>query len=66
MKEITKEFIKKQKTGFEFYIYNPLTKQMKLEKLNSKSIVFSPYCYEGLIFYRKWLIEDIKWVYIWR
>ena len=51
MKEVSKEFIKKQKTGFEFYIYNPLTNQMKLEKLSTKSIVFSPYCYEGLIFY---------------
>lgn len=53
MKEITKEYIKKQKTGFEFYIYNPLTKQMKKESLNSKSIVFSPYCHEGLIFYMR-------------
>ena len=53
MKEITKEYIKKQKTGFEFYIYNPLTKKMKKEILSMKSIVYSPYCYEGLIFYAK-------------
>ena len=53
MQEVSKEYIKKQKTGFVFYIYNPITKQLKQETLNSKSIVFSPYCYEGLTFYIK-------------
>ena len=51
MKEVNKKFIKKQKTGFEFYIYNPLTNQMKKEKLSTKSIIYSPFCYEGLTFY---------------
>ena len=53
MKEVSKEYIQKQKQGFIFYIYNPLTQQLKKEVLDSKSIVYSPYCYEGLIFYIK-------------
>lgn len=53
MKEVSKEYIKKQEHGFVFYIYNPLTNQMKKEVLDSKSIVYSPYCYEGLVFYIK-------------
>ena len=51
MKEVSKEYIQKQKVGFVFWIYHPLTKQMRKEVLSKDSIVYSRYCYEGLIFY---------------
>lgn len=51
MKEVSKEYIQKQKPGYVFYIYHPLTKQMKKEILSKNSIVYSKYCYEGLIYY---------------
>ena len=51
MKEITKEYIKKQKTGFEFYVYNPLTKQYKPEKALPNDIAHNKYAYEKLEFY---------------
>ena len=54
MKEVSKEYIKKQKPGFIFYILNPLTNQTKEEKLDNNSIVYSKYCYEGLKFFIKW------------
>ena len=61
MKEVKKEYIQKQKQGFIFYIYNPLTNQTKEEKLDNNSIVYSKYCYEGLKFFIKWGVD--LWIY---
>ena len=51
MQEVSKEYIKKQKTGFVFYIYNPLTKQYKPEKALPNDIAHNKYAYEKLEFY---------------
>ncbi len=51
LKQVTKSYIQFQEYGFKYYIYNPLTDELKEEILNKNSIVFNKHCYEGLRFY---------------
>ena len=53
MKEFTKEEIQNLKVGTEFVIYNPLTKQLKIEIASPVDISHNKHCYEKLKFYVK-------------
>ena len=56
MKELTKEEILQLPTGTDFIIWNPLTKQLKVETTSPIDIVHNKHCYSGLKFYIK--MED--------
>lgn len=58
MKELTKEQVKELPNGTEYIIYNPLTKQLKVEIATPLDIVHNKHCYSGLKFYIK--VEDIN------
>lgn len=51
LKQVSKSFIQFQEFGFKYYIYNPLTDELKEQILDKNSIVFNKHCYEGLKFY---------------
>ena len=51
LKQVDKNYIKFQEYGFKFYIYNPLTDELKEQILDKNSIVFNKHCFEGLKFY---------------
>ena len=51
MIEKTKEEIINLKENTEYVIYNPLTKQLKIEKASSQDIVHNKHCYSELKFY---------------
>lgn len=53
MKELTKEEIQNLKVGTEFVIYNPLTKQLKIEIASPVDIAHNKHCYDKLKFYIK-------------
>ncbi len=53
MKEITKEEAQNLKVGTEYIVYNPLTKQLKVEIATPVDIVHNKHCYEKLKFYVK-------------
>lgn len=53
MKEITKEEVLSLKIGTEYVIWNPLTKQLKVEISTPVDIVHNKHCYEKLKFYVK-------------
>lgn len=53
MKEISKDQVLNLKTGTEYIIYNPLTKQLKVEIATPVDIVHNKHCYEKLKFYIK-------------
>ena len=48
MKEITKEEAQNLKVGTEYIVYNPLTKQLKVEIATLIDIVHNKHCYEKL------------------
>lgn len=50
LKQVSKTFIQFQEFGFKFYIYNPLTDELKEQILDKNSIVFNKHCFEGLKF----------------
>ena len=51
LKQVSKSFIQFQEFGFKYYIYNPLTDELKEQVLDKNSIVFNKHCFEGLKFY---------------
>ena len=51
LKQVSKSFIQFQEFGFKYYIYNPLTDELKEQILDKNSIVFNKHCFEGLKFY---------------
>lgn len=51
LKQVSKSFIHFQEFGFKYYIYNPLTDELKEQILDKNSIVFNKHCFEGLKFY---------------
>ena len=51
VKQVSKSFIQFQEFGFKYYIYNPLTDELKEQTLDKNSIVFNKHCFEGLKFY---------------
>lgn len=53
MKEISKDQVLNLKTGTEYIIYNPLTKQLKVEIATPVDIVHNKHCYDKLKFYIK-------------
>lgn len=53
MKEISKEEVLNLKTGTEYVIYNPLTKQLKVEIATPVDIAHNKHCYDKLKFYIK-------------
>lgn len=53
MIEITIEEAKQLKVGTEYVIYNPLTKQLKIEIATPVDIVHNKHCYSGLKIYIK-------------
>lgn len=53
MKELTKEEVKELPTGTEYVIWNPLSKQLKVETSSPIDIVHNKHCYSGLKFYVK-------------
>lgn len=50
---ISKEEALKLADGVEYYVYNPLTNQLKEEIAGKNDIVHNKHCYEGLKFYLK-------------
>lgn len=53
MKELTREEILQLPTGTDFIIWNPLTKQLKVETTSPTDIAHNKHCYSGLKFYIK-------------
>lgn len=53
MIEKTKEEIKSLPNGTEYVVYNPLTKQLKVEIASPIDIVHNKHCYSELKFYVK-------------
>lgn len=51
MREITREEAKKLQTGMEYVIYNPLTRQLKIEIASPIDIAHNKYCYDKLEFF---------------
>ncbi|MEE3324159.1 MAG: hypothetical protein VZR33_02405 [Methanosphaera sp.] len=51
MKEITKEEVLMLNVGTEFIIYNPLTKQLKIESASPIDIAHNKHCYSELRFF---------------
>lgn len=51
LKQVSKSFIQFQEFGFKYYIYNPLTDELKEQTLDKNSIVFNKHCFERLKFY---------------
>lgn len=49
--EITKEQAKELEIGTFYYVYNPLTQQIKEEQASNKDIVHNKYCYKELRFF---------------
>lgn len=58
MKELTREEILQLPTGIDFIIWNPLTKQLKVETTSPIDIAHNKHCYSGLKFYIK--MEDVN------
>ena len=51
MKKMTKEEIMNLPVGTEYVIYNPLTKQLKVETASPIDIAHNKHCYSKLEFY---------------
>lgn len=56
MKNVTRDEVLELRTGTEYVVYNPLTKQLKIEIASPVDIAHNKHCYSGLKFYIK--IED--------
>ena len=57
--EMTKKQVKELKTGTQYIVYNPLTKQYKEEVASPIDIVHNRYCYSELKFYKEILKYEL-------
>lgn len=51
MRKVSKEEILKLESGKEYIIFNPLTRQVKIEIASPIDIAHNKHCYDGLEFY---------------